>query len=219
MKKVVFIVLEICLLYLVLMPVQLRAQRVQEIEVIDDYVRLASESGSLKLFKDGDLVYNLYNTRNWRTGFVSNVNNDTQKGLVVHNNGAVAFIVYGDGTVEANGVALHSDSTLKEGISDMDNQLEKLKKLKGVTYHLKRDKAKDGKKKKTHYGLLSQDVEKIYPDMVFTNEEGIKSIFYTELIPVLLEAVKTQQAQIESQNKQLLDIEKRLAKLELMKSK
>jgi hypothetical protein len=217
MKKVVLIVLQVCLLFLVLVPNQLTAQ---EVEVTDDVVRLKNGSGSLSLLGGGDLLYQQHSTSNWIAGIVSKVSDDTQRGLtVVDNSWNSVFKVFGDGTVEVNGVAVHSDSTLKEGISVMDNQLGKLKKLKGVTYHLKRDKAKDGKKKKTHYGFLAQDVEKIYPDMVFTNDSGVKSIFYTELIPVLLEAVKAQQAEIESQNKQLLAIEKRLAKLELKKIK
>lgn len=217
MKKVVLIVLQVCLLFLVLVPNQLTGQ---EVEVTDDVVRLKNGSGSLSLLGGGDLLYQQHSTSNWIAGIVSKVSDDTQRGLtVVDNSWNSVFKVFGDGVVEANGVALYSDSTLKEGISSMDNQMDKLKKLKGVTYHLKRDKAKDGKKKKTHYGFLAQDVEKIYPDMVFTNDSGVKSIFYTELIPVLLEAVKTQQAEIESQNKQLLEIEKRLAKLELKKSK
>jgi hypothetical protein len=222
MKKIVLIVLQICLLFLVLIPSQLRAQ---EVEVTDDVVRLKNGNGSLSLLGGGDLLYQQHSTSSWIAGIVSKVSNDTQRGLtVVDNSWNSVFKVFGDGTVEVNGVAINSDSTLKEDITTMDNQIDKLKKIKGVTYHLKRDKAKDGKKEKTHYGFLAQDLEKIYPDMVFTDDKGIKSIFYTELIPVLLEAVKTQQTEIESQNerlieletqnKQLSEIEKRLAKLE-----
>ncbi|MDA3817861.1 MAG: tail fiber domain-containing protein [Prolixibacteraceae bacterium] len=217
MKKLVLLLLQIILLFLVLIPSQLKAQ---EVEVTDDVVRLKNGNGFLSLLGGGDLLYQQNSTSNWIGGIVSKVSNDTQRGLtVVDNSWNSVFKVFGDGTVTVNGVAVHSDSTLKEDIITMDNQIDKLKKINGVTYHLKRDKANDSKKKKTHYGFLAQDVEKIYPDMVFTNDSGVKSIFYTELIPVLLEAVKTQQAEIESQNKQLIEIEKRLAKLELMKSK
>jgi hypothetical protein len=61
---------------------------------------------------------------------------------------------------------------------------------------------------------LAQDLEKVYPDMVFRGDSGQLGIFYIELIPVLIEAMQEQQAVIEQQAKQLIDIEQRLAKLE-----
>ncbi len=193
--------------------------KAQEVEITDDmmYLRSDGAKGTMYFYPSGSVVL----AGSSSSLFTTVVSSGSKKALRVLNDWSYpdAFAVYGDGTVEVNGVAVHSDSTLKEGITTMDNQMAKLKKLKGVTYHLKRDKARAGKKKKTHYGFLAQDVEKIYPDMVFTNDSGVKSIFYTELIPVLLEAVKAQQAEIESQNKQLLEIEKRLAKLEQKKSK
>ncbi|MDA3880377.1 MAG: tail fiber domain-containing protein [Prolixibacteraceae bacterium] len=221
MKKEVLIVnrISVCLfVFMFLVNSNLKAQ--QDITVCEDYVKLTSGTETLALHDEGHLIYQQHDNSSNLTGIIAKMKNDTQKGLtVLDGDWGTVFQVFGDGTVEVNGVAVYSDSTLKEGITTMDNQMDKLKKLKGVTYHLKRDKAKEGQKKKTHYGFLAQDVEKIYPDMVFTNDSGVKSIFYTELIPVLLEAVKAQQAEIESQNKQLVDIEKRLAKLELKKSK
>jgi hypothetical protein len=80
------------------------------------------------------------------------------------------------------------------------------------------------KSDKINFGFLAQDLEKIYPDMVFRGDSGEMGIFYVELIPVLLNAIQEQQAEIESknkhliqleaQNKQLPEIEKRLKKLE-----
>ena len=61
---------------------------------------------------------------------------------------------------------------------------------------------------------MAQDLEKIYPDMVFHSDSGELGIYYTELIPVLLQVTQEQQELIEKQAKQLLNIESRLAKLE-----
>ncbi len=143
------------------------------------------------------------------------VNSSTKRGLVVSNNWSVpyAFEVYGNGTVKVNGVAVHSDSTLKEDITTLDSQIDNIKKLRSVSYKWKVDK--DTKINKRTYGLLAQELEKVYPDMVSTDDStGLKSIFYTELIPVLLEVVQEQQEEIDAQAQQLLDIEKRLAQLE-----
>ena len=40
------------------------------------------------------------------------------------------------------------------------------------------------------FGVIAQDIEKIFPNIVSTNEQGIKSVSYTQLVPVLLSAVK-----------------------------
>jgi hypothetical protein len=44
--------------------------------------------------------------------------------------------------------------------------------------------------------VIAQEVEKVLPDLVSTNKEGIKSVKYGNLIAVLIEAVKDQQSQI-----------------------
>jgi hypothetical protein len=52
-------------------------------------------------------------------------------------------------------------------------------------------------------GLVAQDVEKVLPEVVLTDSEGYKSIDYAKLTPLLIEAVKTQQQQIEAQQQQI----------------
>ncbi len=52
---------------------------------------------------------------------------------------------------------------------------------------------KDGKQ----YGVIAQEIEKIMPEIVSTDAEGYKSVAYTDIIPVLIESIKAQQAMIE----------------------
>jgi hypothetical protein len=81
-----------------------------------------------------------------------------------------------------------------------------------VSYKWKNDDGKGTKGNKRTFGLLAQDLEKVYPDMVFTDEDGNMSIYYTELIPVLINVAKEQQALIEDLQKRLLTLEKKLVK-------
>jgi hypothetical protein len=60
-----------------------------------------------------------------------------------------------------------------------------------------------------YYGFIAQDVEKIFPDIVDTDEHGTMYISYDQFIPLLVEAVKEQQTEIE-----LLRSEISLLKLE-----
>jgi hypothetical protein len=109
-------------------------------------------------------------------------------------------------------IAVTSDSRLKEDILPLDAQLAKLKKIQSVSYKWKNDDGKGTKGNKRTFGLLAQDLEKVYPDMVFTDEDGNMSIYYTELIPVLINVAKEQQALIEDLQKRLLTLEKKLVK-------
>ena len=47
------------------------------------------------------------------------------------------------------------------------------------------------------YGLLAQEVEKVFPNLVVTDNEGKKLINYTELIPVLINAVQQLSSEVE----------------------
>ena len=45
-------------------------------------------------------------------------------------------------------------------------------------------------------GVIAQEVEKIFPELVSTNANGYKSVNYIGLIPVMIESIKDQQQQI-----------------------
>jgi ABC-type Fe3+-citrate transport system substrate-binding protein len=63
-------------------------------------------------------------------------------------------------------------------------------------------------------GIIAQEIEKILPQVVTTDKDGYKSVHYTAIIPVLIEAIKEQQKQIEELKQEISDI-----KLELNNQK
>ena len=83
-----------------------------------------------------------------------------------------------------------SDKKLKKNIEPIKDSLTKILSLEGKNYEWK-DETKPGKQ----YGLIAQDVEKIIPELVTQGET--KYLEYTGIIPVLIEAIKDQQKQIE----------------------
>ena len=97
---------------------------------------------------------------------------------------------------------------LKRDILPIENALDKILMLNGVTYNWNKefdpDKNLDDD---NHIGLLAQDVEKIIPQIVSTDDSKhqLKSMAYTELIPVLIEAIKEQQTQINELKNKLKD--------------
>ncbi len=95
-----------------------------------------------------------------------------------------------------------SDERLKEHIKPLKNCLEKVLTLQPKTYSYIKDETKA-----IRIGFIAQDMEKIFPELVFTNPvDGFKGVYYAELSAVLAEAIKEQQKQIEllqNENKQL----------------
>ena len=95
------------------------------------------------------------------------------------------------GTVAASSFYYTSDISLKTDIDPLDSMLGRLVKLNGVSYRWKDTGKLD-------IGLIAQDVEKIFPEFVSTNEEtGLKSVDYAKLTVPLIEVVKEQQGEID----------------------
>jgi hypothetical protein len=86
-----------------------------------------------------------------------------------------------------------SSIALKENVAPIENALDAIMKLVGVTYD-----RRDGSKK-DEAGLIAEEVEKILPNLVTKDEFGNPSaIYYTKLTAYLIEAVKSLKAEINS---------------------
>jgi hypothetical protein len=86
-----------------------------------------------------------------------------------------------------------SDMRWKEHVKTLNNSLAKVNKLRGVSFEWK-DKTKGAG---TQVGLIAQEVEKVFPEVVSEDNEGYKSVAYNKLVGALVEAIKEQQRQIE----------------------
>lgn len=190
----------------------------QEIELTSSevWLRGANTYGYLRFLNNGTLLYDKTLGAPDGNAFHINVASNCTQGLKITKNWASpsVFCVYSDGTAYLKNLAVTSDSRLKDDVLPLSSQTENLKKLQGVSYKWKEDDGKGMKGDKRTYGLLAQDLEKVYPDMVFTDEDGNMSIYYTELIPVLINVAKEQQVLLDAQQMKIADMEKRLQALE-----
>lgn len=115
-----------------------------------------------------------------------------------------------------------SDERLKKDIKTIENALDKTNRLRGVTYTWKTDVHNED----PQIGVIAQEVEKVFPEFVLTDEDGMKSVNYAQMTAVLIEAVKELNAKIsdlEKENKVLTaqvdkksELEQRLAQIEKM---
>lgn len=131
---------------------------------------------------------------------INQVNRNLTKAYSVFNSASgtntETFIVYGSGDVWAKTGTWYSDKNLKDNIDTINGALNKIRRLKGVTYNFKASFVGEEDAAKKEIGLIAQDVEKVLPEVVRTNDKGIKGIAYQNIIPLLIEAIKEQDKQI-----------------------
>ena len=102
------------------------------------------------------------------------------------------------GTFTASGdICAYSDKRLKRNIQTIDNALDTVHNLRGVTFE---------KSLKPSIGVIAQEVEEVLPELVNTDADGMKSVAYGNIVGVLIEAIKEQQKQIEELKNKFKDL-------------
>lgn len=112
--------------------------------------------------------------------------------------------------VAAGNVTAYSDPRLKENFKKVEKPLDILSKLDGGTFTWKHGyQHTECKAGKQDYGILADQVELVMPEIVTESieidGEKYKTVAYEKLIPVLIEAIKQQQKQIDSLMEMLND--------------
>ena len=107
--------------------------------------------------------------------------------------------VFVSGIVTATDFNSASDIKLKNNIKKIDNPIDKIIRIEGVTFDWKSDN-------KSSMGVIAQNIEKVLPQLV--NGDDSKTVNYNGIIGLLIECVKTQQEQIDNLNRRLDDLSK-----------
>ena len=115
------------------------------------------------------------------------------------------------GAIHATGdITAFSDERKKTNVTYITRSLDIIKALQGVKYNWK--KGKEGpmpnkrfvkNEDKVRIGLIAQQVEPILPEVVFTDDEGYKSINYANIVALLIEGMKEQQNEMEELKKEV----------------
>jgi len=98
-------------------------------------------------------------------------------------------------------VVISSDARLKSNIVSLGSTLPKLLQIDGKSYEMK------GKQK---IGVLAQEIQEVFPELVSEDDNEMLAVNYQGLVPVLINALKEQQSEIDRLKKQ----EKRIERLE-----
>ena len=95
-------------------------------------------------------------------------------------------------------VVVSSDARLKSNIVSLGSTLSRLLLIDGKSYEMK------GKQK---IGVLAQDIKEVFPELVTEDDNEMLAVNYQGLVPVLINALKEQQSEIEILKQQQAEIE------------
>jgi hypothetical protein len=112
-----------------------------------------------------------------------------------------------------------SDISIKEKIEPLTDILSRIKQLNSYSYYYKDDyflgfsPEQKLKEQKREFGFIAQELNIVFPELVFKPDSGLMSIDYVSMVPILVQAIKEQQSQIEtiqtivySQEKELIEL-------------
>lgn len=139
------------------------------------------------------LKYTLINA-NYPTAFVLR-SGDTMTGSLNVQGSIVA-----SGDITAFGAV--SDERLKTNVLTIDNALARVLAIDGVTFAWN-DAAAAIEKTGADVGVLAQQVESVFPEVVVTRDNGYKAVYYEKLVPLLIEAIKELNNKVDALSKQL----------------
>ena len=134
---------------------------------------------------------------------------DGNVGIGLTNPTSILQVVQGSFTDPiADAWTLYSSRRWKENINTINNALDKVQQLRGVEYDWKADGKHD-------IGLIAEEVGEVIPEIVTYEENGIdaKSVDYSRLVALLIEASKEQQTTIKSMQTEITELKTLVTKL------
>lgn len=173
-----------------------------------------SYSGSKRIafFVDGAPNYN--GSDNPKFGRIGINTYTPQYALEVNGQPAHGSVTASLGIIYASDdIIAFSDVRQKTNIVQIGNSLSLINNLVGVRFNKANgteDKITNTRPviegERTKIGLIAQEVEKVLPEVVYTNDDGYKSIGYANIVALLIEGIKEQQKQIDELKKQVQEL-------------
>ncbi len=131
------------------------------------------------------------------------------------NAGAFAnFFLDVNGGVRAEGYWAFSDQRFKTNVKTIENPMERIMKMRGTSYLFTGPSTTEGQKGTVQLGFIAQELEQVVPEAVVQGTDGIYAVNYNALTPLVIEGMKQQQGNIDVQNKQITEQQKRIETLE-----
>ena len=151
-----------------------------------------------------------------RAGGGVGINTNNPGGFALNVNGTAKI----NGNLTVNTTTYTSDARYKRNVAPLDDALDVLLALRGVTYEWRREEFREqnfggGRQ----IGFIAQEVERVLPELVVTDANGFKSVAYVQVVPVLVEAVKELKRENDAMKRENAEMKVRLATIEKLLEK
>ena len=130
------------------------------------------------------------------------LNNGTRTEVFYYAYNSTGDVNFNGAIVAAGNVTAFSDINLKKDIEVISNALDKVSQIRGLTFN-RTDIECDRQS-----GVIAQEVEEVLPEVVTTNEKGIKSVAYGNMVGLLIEAIKDLKGEVETLKDEIKSLKK-----------
>jgi len=159
-------------------------------------------STGVKLFPNTITATSLTSSAATTAGSLT-VDNVVMDGATIGHSSDTDLMTLASGSLTVAGdIILSSDARLKSNIVTLGPTLISLMQLDAKRYTMKADK-----EQKQKIGLLAQEVQKVFPELVREDKNGMLAVNYQALVPVLINALKEQEGNYKELEKELSELE------------
>ena len=173
------------------------------------HVRVLAPYGVNGNNPDTDLSANSLTTSGATTAGSLTVDSVVIDGTTIGHSSDSDLMTLASGSLTVAGdVTISSDARLKSNIVALGPTLISLLQLEAKSYTMKNDK-----EQKQKIGLLAQEVQKVFPELVSEDNNGMLAVNYQALVPVLINALKELESETSSLESQMSEFEKIIPEL------
>lgn len=159
-----------------------------------------------KLHVIGESIFSSPNSGNWDKALSVSVSGTYTLSYNLRNtnlNSDVFYVCAEGWSWSLLGGYIGSDLKYKSNIKNTNNALSLIKNLNAVEYNINNKYSTD--QERNYYGFIAQEVQKVIPNIVRTLPDSSLAVSYIQIVPLLVEAIKTQQIQIDSLKVELIN--------------
>jgi hypothetical protein len=170
----------------------------------NNYPAMVFRHGSYGTLIRQDNEYNLQIANGTTSGLTKRIQLNHSNGYLAVGNINPGYKLDVEGDIRASSdVIAFSDKRVKENINTVNNALDTVTKLRGVTYN-----RKDIDDKSTKVGVIAQEVLEVLPEVVSKDENDMYSVAYGNIAGVFIEAIKELKAEVDSLKQEIKELKK-----------